>query len=61
MQVAKRILEFLMYEDQQPYRFPLVLRGFDLETQSKIQRAMQELSRETTSRIAEASPLEGEA
>ncbi len=33
--------------------FPLVERGLDAETQEKVRQAMEELSRETTTRVAE--------
>jgi hemerythrin-like domain-containing protein len=35
--------------------FPLVERGLDPETQQKVRRAMEELSQETSSRVAEGS------
>ncbi len=42
------------------HRFPLVHRGLDFETQTKIERAMEELAQVTTARISEA-PSRGEA
>lgn len=35
--------------------FPMVERGLDLETQLQVRKAMEELSQETTARIAEGS------
>jgi hypothetical protein len=46
--------------DQSGYRFPLVHLGLDFETQSEIERAMEELMLVTTARISEA-PSRGEA
>jgi len=41
--------------------FPLVERSLDAETQKEVRRAMEELSRETTARIAESFPREAQA
>jgi hemerythrin-like domain-containing protein len=41
--------------------FPLVERELDAETQQHVRQAMEELSRETTTRIAELSGRPGEA
>jgi hemerythrin-like domain-containing protein len=41
--------------------FPIVERGLDAQTQQQVRRAMEELSHETTARVAEGLTGQGRA
>jgi hemerythrin-like domain-containing protein len=47
--------------DENGRLFPMVERGLDPETQREVRRAMEELSRETTARLASTLPGNGRA
>jgi hemerythrin-like domain-containing protein len=47
--------------DENGRLFPMVERGLDPDTQREVRRAMEELSRETTARLASTLPGNGRA
>jgi hemerythrin-like domain-containing protein len=55
MQSGRRYIQWLRAHllEENGRLFPLVERGLDPETQQQVRRAMEELSRETTARVAE--------
>lgn len=63
MQSGRRYIQWLRAHllEENGRLFPLVQRGLDPQTQKEVRRAMEELSQETTARVAEGFSSEPQA